>query len=284
MRGAGLKARARGPGSKRANAILLIGAGRMGGALLAGWIAKGIAPVDVVEPNPSPALRSRAKSANVMLHANLSTTPARIRACVVALKPQLLKTEAARLRGIAESGALMISIAAGTSIRSMTKAWGPQARIVRAMPNTPGSIGRGITALYAPAKVDGEDRALADSLLAALGETVWVAREGLIDAATAVSGSGPAYVFHLVEALADAARAEGLPREVAEKLARATVCGAGALLDADPRAAADLRRDVTSPGGTTEAALEVLMAKDGLRALMARAVAAANRRAKALSA
>lgn len=284
MRGAGLKAKPRDAGSKRANPILLIGAGRMGGALAKGWIAKGIAPLEIVEPNPSPALRKLASASGVALHATLSTAPTRARACVVALKPQLLRTEAAHLSGIADAGALMISIAAGTSLKSMTKAWGTKARIVRAMPNTPGSIGRGITALYAPTKVGAQDRALADSLLAALGETVWVARESLIDAATAVSGSGPAYVFHLVEALADAARAEGLPREVAEKLARATICGAGALLDADPRPAADLRRDVTSPRGTTEAALEVLMAKDGLRALMARAVAAANRRAKALSA
>lgn len=283
MRGTGLKAKPRGAGAKRAR-ILLIGAGRMGGALARGWIAKGIGPLEIVEPNASPALRKFAKTSGVALHADLSAAPARVRACVIALKPQLLRTEAARLRGIAGSGALMISIAAGTSLKTMTGAWGTRARIVRAMPNTPGSIGCGITALYAPAKVGAADRALADSLLAALGETVWVARESLIDAATAVSGSGPAYVFHLVEALAEAGRAEGLPRAVAERLARATICGAGALLEADPRAAADLRRDVTSPGGTTEAALAVLMAKDGLRALMARAVAAANKRAKALSA
>lgn len=266
------------------NPILLIGAGRMGGALLAGWIAKGLGPVAVVEPCPSAALRKRAKAARIAIHKDVSSAPARVRACVVALKPQLLKTEAGALRSVAESGAPMISIAAGTSIASLRKAWGPKARIVRAMPNTPGSIGRGITALYAPKTIGAKDRALAQSLLAALGETVWVARESLIDAATAVSGSGPAYVFYLVEALAKAARAEGLPRDVADKLARATVIGAGALLDADPRAAADLRRDVTSPGGTTEAALKVLMAKDGLGRLMARAVAAANRRAKQLSA
>ncbi len=133
------------------------------------------------------------------------------------------------------------------------------------MPNTPGAIGRGISALYAPKKVSDAERALADSLLAALGETVWVGREALIDAATAVSGSGPAYVFHLVEALAEAGRAEGLPRDVAEKLARATVTGAGALLEADPRPAAELRQEVTSPGGTTEAALKVLMVGTGSR-------------------
>jgi pyrroline-5-carboxylate reductase len=270
-------------GVSRNKTILLIGAGRMGGALLKGWIAGGIGPIDVVEPFPSAALKTLAKKSGVALHADLSTAPAQVRAAVIALKPQLLRTEAARLRGLAQSGALMLSIAAGTSIKAMTKAWGRDARVVRAMPNTPGAIGRGIAALYAAPKATAQDRALAEALLAALGQTVWVKREALIDAATAVSGSGPAYVFHLVEALAEAGLAIGLPREVAEALARTTITGAGALLDADPRPASELRRDVTSPGGTTEAALGVLMGDDGLRALMTRAVAAANARAKELS-
>ena len=255
----------------------------MGGALLKGWIAKGIGPIEAVEPRPSPALKAFARKSGVALHADLATAPLRVRAVVVAIKPQLLRTEAVRLRGLAESGALMLSIAAGTSIKTMAKAWGRNARIVRAMPNTPGSIGKGIAALYAAPKATDQDRALAESLLSALGRTVWVKREALVDATTAVSGSGPAYVFYLVEALAEAGVAVGLPREVAEALARATITGAGALLDADPRPAAELRRDVTSPGGTTEAALKVLMADDGLRSLMARAVAAANVRAKELS-
>jgi pyrroline-5-carboxylate reductase len=264
--------------------ILLIGAGRMGGALLAGWIKRKIAPIAIVEPKPSPALLKRAKKARITIHASLAEAPSDVRACIVALKPQLLRTEAVHLKTIAQSGALMISIAAGTSIASLTKAWGRGAHIVRAMPNTPGAIGRGISALYAPKKVSDAERALADSLLAALGETVWVGREALVDAATAVSGSGPAYVFHMVEAMAEAGRAEGLPRDVAEKLARATLIGGGALLDADPRPAAELRQEVTSPGGTTEAALKVLMSARGLKALMARAIAAANKRAKQLSA
>lgn len=268
----------------RERRIILIGAGRMGGALLKGWIARGIGPVEIVEPHPSPALGKLVEAEGLVLHEGLASAPARARACVVALKPQLLKSEAGKLRGIAEAGALMVSIAAGTSLKTMTVAWGRKAHIVRAMPNTPGAIGRGISALYASPQATPADRKLAESLLAALGEIVWVAREALIDAVTAVSGSGPAYVFHLVEALAEAGRAEGLPQEIAEKLARATVVGAGALLDADLRPAAELRRDVTSPGGTTEAALEVLMAEDGLKRLMARAIAAANRRAKELGA
>ena len=261
--------------------ILLIGAGRMGSALLKGWIAKGIGPIEIVEPNVSPALRRLA--GKTKLHSSPGDAPKSVRACVVALKPQILKHEAALLKPIAQSGALMISIAAGTSIKNLAKAWGPKARIIRAMPNTPGSIGRGITALYASPKATSKDRALAEELLAALGETIWVKREVLVDAATAVSGSGPAYVFLLVEAMADAAMAEGLPRDVAMKLARATISGAGALLDSDKRAASDLRRDVTSPGGTTEAALKILMADDGMKALMARAISAARKRAEELS-
>jgi pyrroline-5-carboxylate reductase len=150
------------------------------------------------------------------------------------------------------------------------------------MPNTPGSIGRGITAIYATAKTTPKDRKLADRLLSALGETVWVKKEELIDAATAVSGSGPAYVFLLVEALTDAAIKIGLPRDIAGKLARQTVSGAGALLDAEKTAPDELRRNVTSPGGTTEAALKILMAGDGLTPLLQRAVKAARDRAREL--
>jgi pyrroline-5-carboxylate reductase len=150
------------------------------------------------------------------------------------------------------------------------------------MPNTPGAIGRGITAIYAAPKASAKDRALAEKLLSALGETVWVRKEELIDAATAVSGSGPAYVFLLAEAMTEAGIAEGLPRDVAAKLARQTVSGAGALLDAEKTAPAELRRNVTSPGGTTEAALNVLMADGGLPKLMQRAVSAARKRAREL--
>jgi pyrroline-5-carboxylate reductase len=195
----------------------------------------------------------------------------------------VLKTEAAALRRF--DNALVISIAAGTSTKTFARAIGPRTRIIRAMPNLPGSIGQGITALYAAPKTSAKDKALAAQLLSAIGETVWVKRETDIDAVTAVSGSGPAYVFLLVEALADAAQAVGLPRPLAEKLARATVAGSGALLTADAATmAADLRRNVTSPGGTTEAALQILMAKQGLTPLMRRAVIAARKRARELGA
>jgi len=261
--------------------ILVIGAGKMGGALIKGCLAAGLGPVVAVEPGPSPALR---KAKGVSFVAAIESLPnRRWRACVVALKPQVLKTEASKLKPIAASGALMVSIAAGTGVKFLAKAWGRDARIIRAMPNTPGAIGRGVSALYAAPKVRPKDRALANALLGALGQTVWVAREALIDSVTAVSGSGPAYVFALVEALTEAAIAEGLAPAIAEKLARATVSGSGALLDVDPRAPAELRRDVTSPGGTTEAALRVLLAKSGLTALMARTVKAAAKRARELS-
>ncbi len=243
-----------------------------------GWRKDGLAPLTVVEPKPSAALE---KLRGVDLVAEIPR--GRFRACVVALKPQILRSEAVRLRPVAERGTPMISIAAGTSIATLRKAWGREARILRAMPNTPGAIGRGITAIFRGPNATPADCRLAERLLTPLGQTIWVKRETLIDVTTAVSGSGPAYVFLLVEALADAAEAEGMPRAEAERLARATITGAGALLDADPRPPAELRRDVTSPGGTTEAALEVLMGAKGLGRLMARAVAAANKRAGELA-
>jgi pyrroline-5-carboxylate reductase len=255
----------------------------MGGALLKGWIAEGVSPLIAVEPKPSKELKALAKKHRISLLGDLHAMPkGKISACIVAIKPQVLKDAAPTLRSIAERGATMISIAAGTTTKSLAKAWGPRARIVRSMPNTPGSIGRGITAIYATPKASAKDRKLADKLLCALGETVWVKNESLIDAATAVSGSGPAYVFLLAEALADAGIREGLPPDVAAKLARQTVSGAGALLDAEKSPPAQLRRNVTSPGGTTEAALNVLMAADGLSKLMRRAVGAARKRAREL--
>ena len=263
--------------------ILLVGGGRMGGALLKGWLRGGAGPVSVVEPKPSAELRKLARDKKVTLVASVGDVGVRkFRACVVALKPQILKDEAPLLRGFADGGATMISIAAGTGTKSLAKAWGAKARIIRAMPNTPGAIGRGITGLYAAKGAGAKDRKLAEKLLSALGETLWVDKEAKIDAVTAVSGSGPAYLFLMVEALAAAGEAEGLAAAIAMRLARVTVSGAGALLDADKSEAAALRQAVTSPGGTTEAALKVLMAKDGLAALMRRAVAAARKRAEDL--
>lgn len=271
------------PGLKEeAVSILLIGAGRMGGALLKGWLQCGVKSVTVVEPKPSAELRKLARTRKITLFAAPSAVARKPSVCVVAIKPQVLKGEVQALAGFAQSGALMISIAAGTSVAAMAAAWGPKARIIRAMPNTPGAIGHGITGLYAARGTTEADRKRAASLLSALGQTVWVAKEALIDSVTAISGSGPAYLFLMAEALTEAGMAEGLPRAQAEKFARATVAGAGALLAADETPAGALREAVTSPGGTTAAALSVLMADDGLMQLMKRAVRAARKRAEEL--
>ena len=259
--------------------VLLIGAGRMGSALLKGWRANKLKSIIVVEPKPSAEIKTLARAKAITLLAAPSQVKGKVETCIVAIKPQILKGEAPALAAIAGK-ALMISIAAGTSITALRAAWGPKARIIRAMPNTPGSIGRGITGLYGARGVGPRDKAKADALLRALGETVWVKSEDLIDSVTALSGSGPAYVFHLVEAMTQAGIAVGLKVAEAEKLARATVVGAGALLAADKASAADLRIAVTSPGGTTEAALKVLMPE--LTGLMTRAIGAAKKRAEEL--
>jgi pyrroline-5-carboxylate reductase len=243
---------------------------------------RGVKAICVVEPKPSAELRKLARAKKVALFATPSQVKRKPTVCLVAIKPQVLKDEAPVLAGFAQSGALMISIAAGTSVQALTTAWGKKARIIRAMPNTPGAIGAGNTGLYAAKGTTAADKKRATGLLSALGETVWVAREELIDSVTAVSGSGPAYLFLMAEALTEAGVAEGLPREQAEKFARVTVAGAGALLAADKSPASSLREAVTSPGGTTAAALYVLMAEDGLVALMKRAVQAARKRAEEL--
>jgi pyrroline-5-carboxylate reductase len=254
----------------------------MGSALLRGWLAKGVKSITVVEPKPSVQLRALAKKKQIALVAAPSAARGKPSVCVVAIKPQVLKGEAGALASFAQGGALMISIAAGTSVAALVKAWGAKVRIIRAMPNTPGAIGAGITGLYAARGVTAADKKRATALLSALGATEWVNRETLIDSVTAVSGSGPAYLFLMVEALTSAGIAEGLSKVQAEKFARATVAGAGALLAADKSPAGALREAVTSPGGTTAAALAVLMADDGLTALMKCAVKAARKRAEEL--
>ncbi|MBW8707849.1 MAG: pyrroline-5-carboxylate reductase [Alphaproteobacteria bacterium] len=254
----------------------------MGSALLKGWLKSGVKSIAVVEPKPSAELRKLAKAKKIALFAAPSRVRSKPSVCLVAIKPQVLKGEAGALAKFAQGGALMISIAAGTSVAALAKAWGKKARIIRAMPNTPGAIGAGISGLYAANGTIAADKKRAAALLSALGQTEWVAREELIDSVTAVSGSGPAYLFLMAEALTEAGVAEGLPRAQAEKFARATVAGAGALLAADKSPASALREAVTSPGGTTAAALAVLMADDGLTTLVKRAVRAARKRAEEL--
>lgn len=265
--------------------IVLVGAGKMGFAMLQGWANLGLAGpnVTVLEPYPSPELAALCGAKEISLNPDESSLR-EPEILVVAIKPQTLDGAAARLSALAGPQTLIVSIMAGKGIADLSLR-APRAKaFVRAMPNTPAAIGRGVTGAAASAGVSEAQRALAHKLLSAVGGVEWVADESLIDAVTAVSGSGPAYIFLLAECLAQAGAAAGLPADLAARLARATVEGAGELMHRSPETTpAQLRINVTSPGGTTEAALGVLMAEDGLKPLMERAVAAANARAKALA-
>ncbi len=263
--------------------ILLVGCGQMGGALLTGWCAGGAARhITVVEPDP-PALPILGRP-EVGLH-RAAAPPDGLRPDVVvlAVKPQAMAAILPRYRPFAEQGAVFLSIAAGKTLGSFGRVLGDAAAVVRAMPNTPAAIGRGITVACANSRVGAAQRELCERLLAAAGEVAWLEDEGLMDAVTAVSGSGPAYVFLLIEGLAAAGEAAGLPAALAARLARATVAGSGELARRSGEPAAILRERVTSPGGTTRAALDVLMGPDGLAPLLGRAVAAAAARSRALA-
>ncbi|NDV85631.1 pyrroline-5-carboxylate reductase [Aurantimonas aggregata] len=262
--------------------ILLLGGGNMGAAMLAGWLDKGVDPANVVvvDPRIGETLRPLVEERGVR-HAE--QVPAEsFDVVVLAVKPQMMGEALAPLGTTLGPETFVISVAAGTTIATIEAGIG-ECAVVRAMPNTPALIGRGITGAFANARVDEAGRALADALLAASGPVEWVDREELIDAVTGVSGSGPAYVFHLAECLADAGVAAGLPADLAMRLARHTVAGAGELMIRSPEPPEKLRRNVTSPNGTTQAALDVLMAEDGLAPLMQRAVLAARDRAAALA-
>lgn len=262
--------------------VLLVGAGKMGGALLEGWLARGLDPAHVAVRDPSPP----AEIAKLISERKLARDPDPKTfspdAILLALKPQIAAAATPQLAPFVQPKTVVISVMAGRTIASLEAAFAAAA-IVRGMPNMPASIGRGITVAVANRRVDAVKKRLANDLLAAVGAVEWVENESLIDAVTAVSGSGPAYVFLLAESLAKAGVAAGLPTELAEKLARETVAGAGELLHRSPLDAAKLRENVTSPGGTTAAALEILMGKEGLEALLAKAVAAATKRARDLA-
>lgn len=265
--------------------LALAGAGKMGGSMLAGWLAHGLDPqaVTIVEPRPSPELAALVRQHGLVLNPPAgATAPPDI--LVLGIKPQTLAEAGPSLRPLVGAGTLVISILAGSTVANLAAALSARA-IVRAMPNLPASIGQGATGAYASPAVSDAQRALAGTLLGANGIVEWVGSEDLIDAVTGVSGSGPAYVFHLVECLAQAGIAAGLEAEVAGRLALATVTGAGGLLASSGLAPATLRENVTSPGGTTAAALAVLMrpGETGLAALMTEAVAAAKRRAGELA-
>ncbi|MGA8169870.1 MAG: pyrroline-5-carboxylate reductase [Methylocystis sp.] len=264
--------------------IAFVGAGKMGSALLAG-LGQGepLGRVLVLEPNPASALIELCRARGYELRSRVDPADAPVDALVLAIKPQMLDDAAPALTPLIGAKTLVLSILAGKRIVDLAARL-PARAFVRAMPNTPAAVGRGVTGAFPSPETAAAQRALARTLLSAVGSVEWVEREDWIDAVTAVSGSGPAYVFLLAECLAAAGVAAGLPEDISARLARATVEGAGELMyrsaDVAPR---KLRENVTSPGGTTAAALGVLMAEDGLDPLLTRAVLAAKRRAAELS-
>ncbi len=267
------------------HSLALVGAGKMGGALLRGWLEGGLAPscVTLIDPSPPPDIAALAATHGIALNPPAAGL-AEPEVVVLAIKPQTLDAGAPGITDLAGPQTLVVSIIAGKTIANLA-ARTPRARaFVRAMPNTPAAVGRGVTGAAASGAVTSRQREITETLLSAVGAFDWLSDEQLIDAVTALSGSGPAYVFALAEALADAGAALGLPQDLAMRFARATVEGAGELMRREPDiSAARLRENVTSPGGTTAAALAVLRAPDGLESLMRRAVAAAHERAGQLA-
>ena len=269
--------------------LLLIGCGKMGGALLSGWLGQGLAPsaVTIVEPNPA-ALDGIADAAarkaitQVAAAADLAADLAPD-LVLFAVKPQMMDAAMPAYPRFLRPGCVFLSIAAGKTIAYFRQHLGAQARIVRSMPNTPAAVGRGMTVLVAGDGVDAGQRQLCGDLLAAVGEVAWVEEEGLLDPVTALSGGGPAYVFLLIEVMARAGVEAGLPADLAMQLARVTVAGAGELVRLSDEPASQLRINVTSPGGTTFEALQVLMAEGGIQPLMTKAIAAATARSRELA-
>lgn len=265
--------------------ILLVGCGKMGQALLEGWLAQGKAKdaVVVVEPFAATAEIVRAKGVTVV--ASVAEVPSAFvpEIVLLAVKPQSMAEALPQVARYAGHGATYLSIAAGKTIAGFEAALGNRAAVVRTMPNTPAAVARGITVLCANAHVSAAARSACEGLMTAVGETAWIADEALMDPVTAVSGSGPAYVFLLIETLAAAGVASGLPADLSLRLARATVSGAGELARQATESAEQLRKNVTSPGGTTAAALAVLMAPDGMSPLMDKAIAAATNRSRELA-
>ena len=259
--------------------IALAGAGKMGGAMLTGWLAGGLDArrVVVIEPAPSREISALAAKG---IRLNPKDVGA-VETLVIAVKPQSFREAGAALKAHVAPSTLVVSIMAGATMKLVQEVCG--GAVVRAMPNTPAAIGRGITVAVAAKNVSATQRATAGALLRATGAVEWVEDESLMDAVTAVSGSGPAYIFLLAEELARAGVAAGLPEALATKLARETVAGSGELLHRSDLPSSTLRQNVTSPGGTTAAALEVLMGKNGLRELMTRAIAAATARSRELA-
>lgn len=263
--------------------VVLVGAGQMGGALLSGWLRLGLPAqrVTVLDPKPPASIQAVIESSGVTLN---PSAPAFADVLVMAVKPQIADEVMPLVRHVLAKTTVVVSIMAGKTIQRMEEVFGRETAIVRTIPNTPAAVGRGITGAAANRHVSEAQRQTVESLLSAVGRVEWLAREDWIDIVTAVSGSGPAYVFLLAETLAKAGVAAGLPMELSARLARATVEGAAELMyrspDVEPTT---LRQNVTSPNGTTHAALQVLMAHDGVDPLFEKAVAAAARRSRELA-
>jgi pyrroline-5-carboxylate reductase len=265
--------------------LVLVGAGKMGGAMIEGWLALGLdgAGVSLFDPHPSPAITELCRSRGLKLNPS-APEAAQPEVLVLAVKPQMLDAASALVASLLGPQTLLVSVLAGKRIEDLAARLPSARAIVRAMPNTPAAVGRGITGAFPNPFVLPMQRAMADTLLRAVGQVEWLDAENDIDAVTAVSGSGPAYVFLLTECMAAAGAVLGLEPDLAARLARATVEGAAELMHRSPGPQpATLRQNVTSPAGTTAAALDILMADDGLRPLMAKAIAAARRRAEELS-
>ncbi len=267
--------------------ILLVGCGNMGGALLKGWFAHGLNPVDVmvVEPAGRDSVAAAADHHALCVLTDAAEIPSDFTPDVIvfAVKPQVADDVIPAYAKFATSGAVYLSVVAGLQVSKLEQLLGGQAAVVRAMPNTPAAVGQGMSVLFASPGAGPSHKRVSKVLMGAVGETAWIADEAQMDAVTAVSGSGPAYVFLLAEAMMEAGIDAGLPPVLADQLARATIAGSGALMTADPTPAATLRENVTSPGGTTAAALDILMGPEGVKKLVGQAIQAAAERSRNLT-
>lgn len=267
--------------------VLLLGCGKMGSAMLAGWLKQGLSPdaVQVIDPYIEPIKSAFTVLPQNSFNENVDKLSHKLSPSfgILAVKPQMMDDALESLQSLDLSSSVILSVAAGKTIDYFSERLGSDQPIIRAMPNTPAAIGRGVTVCYGNRFIRDEHKKVSTTLLETVSTVEWVSDEGLMDAVTALSGSGPAYVFSMVEAMAAAGEAIGLPSDLSKKLARETVCGAGALLDESEESASQLRENVTSPGGTTAAALDVLMGDDGIAKIMRRAMQQAKLRSKELA-
>jgi pyrroline-5-carboxylate reductase len=265
--------------------LLLVGCGKMGGALLRGWLARGVAGKEVFVVDPAPRDLEDVQARGVTIVTAIEQLPAGLRPGIIllAIKPQFMDEGLPAYRRFAKPGTVFLSIAAGKNVAYLKSKLGPDAAIIRSMPNTPAAVGRGMSVILRDSSIPAATLDLCGQLLAAVGKVGWIDEEDQINAVTAVSGGGPAYVFLLIECLAEAGRAAGLPADLAMQLARETVVGSGELAHQSTETATQLRQAVMSPKGTTIEALAILMAADGLQPLLTKAIAAATRRGREIA-